>query len=429
MLWSVIPLSPCRRLASVGAAAALASAPALAAGGSTDAPSGRLGPEAECRVEDGRLFGPWRQSARPLVACYTGPYAQRHPGFVEAAQRAARVVGGRYLEIRKEDLRPSSNDENGALLYPDGVARVMLLLMPGGHAAYSMADLAGISDPIDPKAMVAEREKFEEMRKNPRTAFERGMNYLGACGGFFAACSGYTMPRSLHTGWGLWPGKVDDLGPAHRPPFPDVVFDDAPSDHPLVRAAGGRLRQMYYHGGPMGVQEGVEGTEYLGRYRGGNMPEIEGDWFLVAYRPVDRPMNGRCVIATGHPEANHREFLTAMALYAMDHEMETPCRSLRTGESVEATIGDEQMHYYLLDAPAGGWVRLALAGLSENCDLYVRRERPPTTWRYDFKSASSGIVSDSIAFVAAMPGPYFVAVHGAHDCLNGVRYTLAVGPP
>lgn len=394
-----------------------------------DSPAPRVGPQAECRIEDGRIFGPWRHSTRPLVAYYTGPHAQRHEGFIEVAQRVATLLGGRYQEIHKEDVLPSADDENGALLYPDGAPRVALLLMPGGNSAYSMADLAGISDPLNPKAMVAERAKFEQMRKNPQAAFQAGMNYAGVCGGFFVATSGYTVPGALHTGWGLWPGRVKNVGPGQRPPFPDVVFDANAFAHPLVRAAGGRLREMYYNGGPIGVEENVADTEYLGRYHGGNMPELANDWFLVSYKPADRPMSGRCVIATGHPEVRHRDFLAAMALYAVDHEIEIPCRPLKPGDSVEATLGDDQLHFYRLAPPRGARVRLVLAGLSDACDLYVRRGLPPTPRRHDYKAVAPGKDPKQLVFFAPDTGPYFIAVHGAHNRLNGVRYTLAVGSP
>ncbi len=390
-------------------------------------PASWLAPEADFRVENGRVLGPWRRSAKPLVAYFTGPNAQRHPAFTEVGEKVAARVRGRFQEIHKADLLPSPEDENGALLYPDGAPRVMLLIMPGGNSAFVMADLAGISDPLSADAMRRERAKFEEARKIPQSAFQAGMNYVGCCGGFFTAASGYDIRGTLHTGWGLWPGKVGNIGPGQRRPFPDVVFEGADSGHPLVKAtSGGVLKNMYYNGGPIGVRDGAPDTEYLGKYRGGNMPELEGDWFLVAYRAADNPMGGRCVIATGHPEVNHRDFLLEMALYAVDHEIETPVSSLQFDRPVVGLIGDEQLHFYRLDLPGAGRLTVELTGLAENCDVYLRAGRPPTPTRYDAKSEAPGAGNERIIHSAVRGGAWYVAVYGRHGVLNGARYALTV---
>lgn len=384
-----------------------------------------LSAEADFRVVDGRVLGPWRRSAKPLIAYFTGPDAQRHPGFTEVGEKVAARVRGRFQEIHKEDLLPSAADENGALLYPDGAARVMLLIMPGGNSAYVMADLAGISDPRSPEAMVRERAKFEEARKLPQAAFRGGMNYVGCCGGFFTAGSDFDIPRAVNKAWGLWPGKVANIGPGQRRPFPDVVFEGSDPRHPLVKAAkGGVLKGMYYNGGPIGVRDGVPDTEYFGKYRGGNMPELEGDWFLVAYRAADNPFGGRCVIATGHPEVNHRDYLLEMALYAVDHEIETLVRPIEFDRPVVGLIGDEQLHYYRLEAPAAGRLTLELTGLAENCDVYLRAGLPPTPARYDAKSEAPGTGNERIIHSTPRGGPWYVAVYGRHGALNGARYAL-----
>lgn len=385
------------------------------------------GRSADFRVTGNRVLGPWRHSARPLVVYYTGPHTQTHPAFAEVGREVAERVGGRFQEIGKADVRPSRDDDNGALLYPDGAPRVLLLLMPGGNSAYAMADLAGVSDPFSAEAMQRERAKFEEARRIPQAAFRGGMNYVGCCGGFFTASAGYDMPGALLTGWSLWPGRVGNIGPTVRRPLPDVVFEGADPNHPLVRAApGGVLTEMAYNGGPIGVREGAPDTEYLGKYRGGALSELEGDWFLVAYRPADNPRSGRCVIATGHPEVNHREYLLAMALYAVDHEMETPVHDLKSDIPVTRIIGDEQLHFFRLQLPRGGLIRIEMSGLTENCDVYLREGLPPTPWRYDAKSETPELGAERIVHSALRGGPWFVAVYGRHEALRGARYTLTV---
>ncbi len=408
----------------VGGAALSLFFTAMAGGADISPVSSMLEPEADFRVEAGRVVGPWRHSARPRVVCFNGPFAQFHPAFAEVGRTVAARVGGRFEEIRAEDLRPAPEDANGALLYPDGAPRVFLFFMPGGNAAYTLADIAGVSDPRSTEAMAAERSKLAAARGRAQRAFRGGMNYVGVCGGFFAAASGYTDPRALHTGWGLWPGRVAGLGPVARPPLPDVVFEGAEANHPLARAAGGALRAMPYHGGPLGVARDAPDTEYLGRYRGGNMPELEGDTFLAAYRAAGHPAGGRCVIATGHPEIGRPDFLLAMALYAADHAVETPIRPLELGRPAVGIIGDDQLQYYRVSPPAAGRLRVALAGLDADCDLYLRAGLPPTPRRFDAKSAAPGLAEERIEHAALRGGAVYIAVHGRHALRNGARYAL-----
>jgi len=384
------------------------------------------GPAGDFREADGRIIGPWWQGGGPGVVYFTGPHAQKHKSFVEVGQTIAERTGRPYLEIHKEHLQPSESDRNGILVYPDGTARVRLLLMPGGNSFFAMCDVAGISD-LTPARAAAERTKFAEARKVPQGAFRTGMNYAGACGGFFTATSGYDVKGALYAGWGLWPGKVKNIGPSMRKPFPDVIFNAATADHPLTRATqGGVLKNMYYNGGPIGVLGDIPDTEYFGKYHGGNMPELEGDWFLVSYRPKDNLLSGRCVIATGHPEVYHRDFLLAMALYALDHEYEVPRRPIELGKPVGGVSGDDQMQYYCFTAEAGRKLTVALSGMDGNCDLYLRGGLPPTFQTCDAKSASAGSVDERIGVALTRSGTYFVGIHGRHEVQNGVKYTLTV---
>ena len=402
---------------------------AAAARGQTLASSrnSRWSTAAELRIEDGHLVGPWRHRARPLIACYEGSFTQSHPTFREASRRLARQIGGEAVILTPAQVRPSSEDENGALLFPDGAPRLLLLIMPGGNAAWAMAELAGVSEPKRVEAMLAEREKFMVARALARQAFDNGMNYLGVCGGFFIAASGYRVPEKVQVGWGLWPGKIGNIGPPRTPPFPDVIFDAPEAAHPLVQRWGVRLENMEFNGGPIGIEEGVADTEYVGRYRGTQSRALDGERFLIAYQPKNRPHSGRCVLVTGHPELRHPEALLAMAWYAMDHEVAMPCRRLMIGEVIEATIGDDQLHFYRLRPPTGGLVRVALAGLTARVNLYWRKNLPPTPWRYDRAVSNVQALHPILEFEANPQTDYFLAVHGAHDRLNGVRYVLAVG--
>lgn len=388
------------------------------------------GPERDFRVVDGKIMGPWWQGGGPGVFYFTGRYSQKHRSFERVGRTIAEEMGRPYQEIHKQHLQASEDDSNGILVYPDGTARVRLLIMPGGNSMWTMCEVAGVSD-TTVEAARDERAKFAEARKVPKGAFNTGMNYVGACAGFFTGASGYTIPRALHAGWGLWPGRVSNIGPGQKRPFPDVVFDEAHADHPLVKAAeGGRLRGMYYNGGPVGPEAGIADTEYLGKYVGGAMPELIDDTFLVAYKSSTNLQGGRAVMTTGHPEVHHPDFLLAMARYAVDREYEVPRRALTPGKPVQAVAGDGQMQYWSVELPAGKTLTVTLEGMEENCDLYLRADLPPTFKLHDVASTNAGradetaSVNFSTLVATDATATWFIGVHGRHIVLNGARFTL-----
>jgi len=235
------------------------------------------------------------------------------------------------------------------------------------------------------------------------------------------------VPNALCTGWALWPGKVKGIGPGARQPFPDVVFDPAEKKHLLFRAThGGRLRNMYFNGGPIGVQPDVPDTEYFGKYIGGAMNELLGDWFCIAYRPSDNGLCGRCVISTGHPEVAHKDFLMAMALYAVRHDYEVPSNEIQPGKPVEAISGDDQVQYYCINVDEGKKLVAKLTGMDENCDLYVRFGLPPTFNRNDARGVRTKKADETATVASTKAGDYFIGIHGKHTVLNGTKYTLTV---
>jgi len=377
------------------------------------------GPAGDFQRQEGRIVGPWWQGGSLGVVYFTGPYAQKLDAFESVGQAIAETLGRPYREIHKDDLLPSDGDSNGILVYPDGTARVELFLMPGGNGHKTMKDIAGVTD------SQTQLNRFVEHRRTPQAAFKTGMNYLGCCGGFFVATSGYLIPDTLSTGWELWPGKVQNIGPGGRQPFPDVVFDAAQRKHPLFRATNeGVLKNMFYSGGPIGVQSDVPDTEYFGKYVGGAMPELVGDWFCIAYRPKDNGRSGRCVIATGHPEVNHKDFLLAMAQYAVYHDYEVPRNMIESGKPIEAVAGDQQMQYYCLPVEQGKKLTVTLTGMTENCDLYVRHDLPPTFRKSDAKSTRGKTADETVIIAKTKAGDYFLGVHGQHAVLNGASYTL-----
>ncbi|MCX6996045.1 MAG: hypothetical protein NTV49_02920, partial [Kiritimatiellaeota bacterium] len=153
------------------------------------------------------------------------------------------------------------------------------------------------------------------------------MGYVGTCGGCQTASSGVYAPgeHDLFMEWGLWPGKFVNRGPRARQPFPNVVFDGSLRDHPLYKYMDkGVLRNVFFNGGPLDLEAGVPDTQYLGKYEGGVLTELSGRWFMIDYKPKGDGLCGRCVITSGHPEANNQQFFKAMVTYALDRDYEVP---------------------------------------------------------------------------------------------------------
>ena len=380
------------------------------------------GPEKDFRLVDDRVFGEWWQGGGLGVVYFTGPNAQQMATFEEVGRKLAAGMKRPYLEIHKEQLQPSPDDANGIIAYPDGTARARLFLMPGGNGGKTVCEIADIPmNTTDPAKLAA-------LRQVPQAAFRSGMNYVGVCGGCFVGTSGVNKPNFISYSWGLWPGRFPDLGPGMHPPFPDVVVDPAMKTHPLYKATDkGRLKNMFFNGGPLNLESDVPDTEYVGKYVGGNMPEIVGAWFLIAYRPKADGLCGRCVIATGHPEAAHKEFLQAMCEYALARDYEVPRHPVKPGETVAGVVGDNQMQYYCVEAvPAAKTFTATLTGLSDNCDLYVRYQLPPMFAKRDAASKKAKTTDEQVSFVVTKPGEYWLGVHGAHQVLNGAKYELKV---
>ena len=378
------------------------------------------GPERDFRLVDGTVLGPWWQGGGLGVAYLTGEHAQKLAAFEELGKTLAKAMGRPYLEIHKQDLVPNVAAGKGALAYPDGTARTRLLIVPGGHATKNLAEIAGVE--IGAKA---DRERLAQARATPQSAFRSGMNYLGVCAGSYTATSGHTDPRTLCFDWELWPGKFTGIGPGMNKPFPDVVVDPALQKHPLWQATSkGMLSGMFFNGGPLDLQRDVADTEYFGTYQGGNMPEIVGKTFAIAYRPAGQTASGRLIITTGHPEAGHRDFLAAMARYALDHEYAVPRRELAPGAEVAGLCGEDQVQYWTLKVPEGSKLSVRLSGLDGNCDLLLRRGLPPTFRKSDGKSVKKGTADEQVAVAATKAEDYWIAVCGRHLMPGGAAYKL-----
>ena len=372
----------------------------------------------------------WRGGALG-VAYYTGPYAQKLVGFELVGKVLASELDMPYLEIHREEFIGNKDDTNGVLLYPDGAARTRLLIFPGGVAALASSSLAGMeltedkkSDIAFVKAAVKKNPKIYEIpRKIAKQAFNTGMNYVGSCGGFFIAASGwYKVPKFILTGFALWPGKVH----FHNSGRGDLVLD-LKKDHVINQGVpGGKLVNLYFNGGPTFAETGIPGTEFLGTLKGIPVkdPKVQNNIGLMAYRNPDC-RGGRLVVCSGHPEVRHQQFLYKMARYAMAHKFRIPEKEIEKGKELKAIIGDKQFQIYRINIPKGTTAfSVEISGTKENVGLYLRNWNVPTLKKSDKHIEVKKEKTGRIEFANPPPGLYFIGVYGNHLNVKGSPYVL-----
>jgi hypothetical protein len=375
----------------------------------------------------GALTGDWWQGGAVGVAHFTGPGALRVRSIETACRAVATARGMTCVDIGRDDVVATADDPNSALLYPDGAARVRLLMMPGGKSWLTTKDVAGIDDATIKKDFLGAVAAFERSRKLPQQAFAAGMNYVGCCGGAYVGASGYPIPNALLTTWCLWPGRISKGGPNLKEPFPDVEFADAnPADHPLRVAGGTGLKNMFFNGGPQDFEKNVPDTEYFGAYKGGALTELEGSTVLIAHLPADKPANGRVVLCSGHPEVSHQEFFKAMLEYAIARPHVVPRNLVKGTKPVKAVSGDHQLHYWCVPAAAGKKMIVTLSDKEGQCSLFVRHDLPPLFDVNDGEAIEAGVADKQVEIESTKKGDYYIGVYGDHDVTAGVPYTLAV---
>jgi len=364
----------------------------------------------------GTVLCDWPYGAAVGVAYYTGKGAQYLKAFEDVGRAVAKDLGLPYIDIHAAEVLGGADDPNGALLWPDGTARVRLLIMPGGQAHDTWLELGGKDG--DPKC--AGRELFQK-------AFATGMNYIGCCGGCFMGSGNFDdTPNAFNSHLTLWPGQVRlGLGkPGRQDQPPGMVFEPG---HPLTAASqNGELKAVFFNGGPQWLQPDFPGTEYVAKFRGGGLQALWGNWALIAYSPPGNA-GGRIVACAAHPEVKYNSFVKAMAAYAIDHRYALPRNPIEPGKSLRATSGDGQLQFYEVKVGDGAArLDVALSGATGDCDLYARRAGLPGAAAADARSATKGTGDEKLSIQRPKAGLWFIAVHGNHDVKAGVEYTLDV---
>jgi MYXO-CTERM domain-containing protein len=327
-------------------------------------------------------------------------------------------------DVQYEVIVSSEDDWNGSLLYPDGAPRYRLIYTNGGSATGHGRSLG------------------EEGRQRVRDFYAGGGSYTGSCAGAFISMLHFDQDDFDENGahepyYHLWPGVGDATYTGAE--VHDIVFEDV--EHPLVAMyaslADGRVEDVYHNYGCRFDPE-VPGnpaqTEYLGVNEYGTS-SLDGYYNIMAYK--DDEETGRVVVTCSHPEGRSEgeqlELTAAILRYALEGLGDPwPAKgALDNGVPVEMTdaderIGDGQYHAWSVELPEGvATAEFRLDGLSDDCDLYASLDSRPDRLAYDAVSSTPGTAAEAILLTEPEPGPWVVAVYGAHERLNGSAYRVS----
>ena len=252
----------------------------------------------------------------------------------------------------------NSNDDNGALLYPDGEPRFRCFYSNGGASIDHGTSLG------------------ETGRQRVRDFYYNGGSYTGSCAGSALAtvrvtASGDTSPRTEY--YRIWPSV------AHYSQLADsYTGHDIPTGSPLLNyfdfGGDNYIYHVRHNGGNYVIEDDpmywCTGTEVLATFA----EPIEGD--DTQYQPFmgnvsawaykDDADSGRIAICGSHPEGvttgERREFQAAMFLYGMAGQgspnvkaalSDGVTRQMNNNSSAgHEKIGDKQYHQFTIDVPS-----------------------------------------------------------------------------
>ncbi|MCK5833170.1 T9SS type A sorting domain-containing protein [bacterium] len=320
--------------------------------------------------------------------------------------------------IQSEFIITSPNDQNGALLYPDGSPRFKAFYSNGGSATNHGNSLG------------------EEGRNRVRSFFYNGGSYTGSCAGAFIASISYLTSGFREAYYRIWPGRTASTGlsDSHtghfiEPASPLLDYFDFGGDSYIANV---------YHNGGCYAREDIDfppETEILLRYdrSGYTMHNKPSCW---AYKASDS--TGRIVVIGSHPEGivsgERLELMEAIYLYALDgvgmpkikaslENSITRTMDKYTSDSLPAftRIGDKQYHHFIVNLPEHtDYLTVNLSGESGyDFNLYINNS--------DIAFESTSVYSDispgatkSINIRSPGEGEWFIGI----ECASTVTTTL-----
>lgn len=327
----------------------------------------------------------------------------------------------------------SSNDANGALLYPDGEPRYRMVYVNGGKANSHAKSLTSTG-----------RSRLQSFVNN-------GGCYVGSCAGAFLAHSETSTYKYL----GLIPATMTSSGLSDS-----YTGMKIPSGSPLLNYGydyGGDfyVDSVYHNGGGYMKSSNLPAKgEILATFVKSGWV-MNGNGSIWAYKASDA--KGRVLVTGSHPEGvtsgEQRDLMAAMMQYACDGAGTVSTKAALTNGTVRtlnkttgtnAGIGDKQYHHYTVDIPSGAKnIKVNLTSTSD-LDLHLAMRRGSLAWRSDadIVLAQSGS-SKTLEFESLKAGTWYISVYcpaevkticgsetfnqsGDVAALNGVPYSISV---
>jgi len=244
----------------------------------------------------------------------------------------------------------SDNDENGALLYPDGEPRFRVIYTNGGSATNHGNSLGEIG------------------RERIRTFYANGGSYTGSCAGAFICSISYLSSGTYTPYYHIWPGRTQSTGLLDTYTGHFIVEDSPLLDY--FDFGGDMYIDHIYHNGGCYAREELDfppETEILLRYdySSAGMHEKASCW---AYKSIIE--EGRIVVIGSHPESissgERLELMMAILQYAiagngvphvkavLENDVARVMDKTTADDDPSYTmIGDKQYHHFRISIPTG----------------------------------------------------------------------------
>ncbi|MEM7036582.1 MAG: hypothetical protein AAF570_06340, partial [Bacteroidota bacterium] len=347
-----------------------------------------------------------------------------------AGQLEADSLGLSYEHIQTEDsvyqnlaMVKNYQDDNGALLYPDGSPRFRLLYTNGGYGNHG-------------------RTLTSVGRRQIRHFFNEGGSYAGSCNGAALAGTG-------QENYNLWTGPTvgTDIGnPNSSTPTSHYLPQNS-----VVHNYGnfpGQMHNILHSGGYYFPSPGPN-TEVLSTYKGaytdnhGNQKWLEGLPSVVAYKL--NSSGGRLVISGSHPEyapvavEEQHDLMEAFFQYALDglgtpslkatltngnpHHVDETSNNFQWADYSNYSrikIGDKQYHHFKMQVNSSPYIMLELDGTAGyHLNLYARRG----TEKVFASNATYSATTAQADQVLLIPNPGSGEWHFSVECATSVTAT------
>ena len=101
---------------------------------------------------------------------------------------------------------------------------------------------------------------------------------------------------------------------------------------------------------------------------------------------------------------------------------EEDVRTVRSGQTISASVARDSIKYYKIDANNGDKITATISDLNADADIYIKKGEKPTTSSYDCKSTNGGTHSDSCSINTVGNQVVYIGVSG----FRATSYNLLV---